>query len=226
MTYACRENYYWSVTLSVRGSGRRQSECRWKPVQTLHLNARGIALVGSRGPKRRHRLIRHFNQLICSKIRITSTQTYYLCYCLLSATIKPRHKSHLIFQFTESQTSNNVVAKAELNVFVHSRSFLRAREMRLPENLGFIDIEIAKVLHGSHKIVFDTIRNVSLPDAGSDGEFKQLNITQMVAEWFSSYETSHGLAIKIYSSVTGDPLPHKIVALDAENLATVSLIGF
>lgn len=131
----------------------------------------------------------------------------------------------MFFQFTESQESNNVVAKAELNLFVHSKSFLRARDM-LPENLGFIDIEIAKVLHGSHKIVFDTIRNVSLPDAGSDGEFKQLNITQMVAEWFSSYETSHGLAIKIYSSATGEQLPHKIVALDAENFSTVSLIGF
>lgn len=98
--------------------------------------------------------------------------------------------------------------------------------MRLPENLGFIDIEIAKVLHGSHKIVFDTIRNVSIPDAIGDGEFKQLNITQMAAEWFSNYETSHGLAIKIFSATTGDPLPHKIVALDAENLSTVSLIAF
>lgn len=119
-----------------------------------------------------------------------------------------------------------MVAKAELNIFVHSKSFLRSRDMRFPENLGFIDIEIAKVLHGSHKIVFDTIRNISIPDAGSDGEFKQLNITQMVAEWFSCYETSHGLAIKIFSSATGDPLPHKIVALDAENFSTVSLIVF
>ena len=143
----------------------------------------------------------------------------------LSAAIKSRHKSHLIFQFTESQQINNAVAQAVLNMFVHSKMFLRSIDISLPKSLQYIDIEIAKVLQGSqHKIIVETFRNISIPDvAGSDGQFVQLNITQMVAEWFSSHDTSHGMAVKIIASKSGAPLPHKIVSLDAENFTTVSL---
>lgn len=141
-----------------------------------------------------------------------------------TATIKPRHKSHLIFQFTESQEMNNAVASAVLNIYVHSRKFLRASDMHLPKNLRLIDIEIAKVVKGSHKSVFKTFRNVSLPDVPGEGEFVKLNITQMVAEWFGSSDTSHGLAVKIFASKSGEPQQqsHRIVSLDAENLSTVS----
>lgn len=119
----------------------------------------------------------------------------------------------------------NAVAQAVLNIFVHSKKFLRSTDLSLPKSLQFIDIEIAKVLQGSqHKIVFETFRNISIPDvAGSDGQFVQLNITDMVAEWFMSEETSHGMAVKIIASKSGAPLPHKIVSLDAEKSDTVSL---
>lgn len=118
---------------------------------------------------------------------------------------------------------NNVVSQAILNVFVHSKKHLRSTDLQLPKNLRLIDIEIAKVLQGSqHKMIFETFRNISLPDGGNDGEFVQLNITQMVGEWFSSHETSHGMAIKIIASKSGATLPHKIVSLDADNFTTVS----
>jgi hypothetical protein len=118
---------------------------------------------------------------------------------------------------------NNVVSQAFLNVFVHSKRYLRSTDMQLPKNLRFIDIEIGKVLQGSqHKKNFETFRNLSVPDGGNDGDFVQLNVTQMVAEWFLSEETSHGMVIKITASKSGAPLPHKIVSLDAENFATVS----
>lgn len=120
---------------------------------------------------------------------------------------------------------NNVVSQAILNIFVHSKKHLRTMD-QLPKNVRLIDIEIAKVLQGSqHKMIFETFRNISLPDGGNDGEFVQLNITQMVAEWFSSHETSHGMAIKIIASKSGATLPHKIVSLDADNFTTVSVIA-
>lgn len=146
------------------------------------------------------------------------------CFVLVSATVKPRHKSHLVYQFTESQEMNNVVSQATLNIFVYSRKYLRSSDLQLPKNFRLIDIEVAKVLQGSqHKMIFETFRNISIPDGGgSDGDYVQLNITDLVSEWFSSRETSHGLSVKIIASRTGAALPHKIVSLDAENFSTVS----
>lgn len=121
---------------------------------------------------------------------------------------------------------NNAVMLATLNLFVHSKRHLRLTDLQLPKNLRLIDIEIAKVLQGSqHKMIFETFRNISVPDTANDGEFVQLNITEMVAEWFSSHETSHGMSVKIVGSRTGTTLPHKIVSLDAEDVATVSLLS-
>lgn len=119
---------------------------------------------------------------------------------------------------------NNAVSHAVLNLYVHSKNFLRSSDTSLPKSLQFIDIEIAKVLQGSqHKIIFETFRNISIPDVtNKDGQFVQLNITDMVAEWFSSHETAHGMAVKIIASKSGAPMPHKIVSLDAENFTTVS----
>lgn len=144
---------------------------------------------------------------------------------LLSATVKVRHKAQLVFQFTESQEMNNAVAQATLNLYVHSKKYLRSEDMQLPKNLRFIDIEIAKVLQGSqHKMIFETFRNISLPDGGNDGEFIKLNITQMVAEWFMSHETSHGMAVKVTAAKSGLVLPHNVVSLDSENFITVSRV--
>lgn len=118
---------------------------------------------------------------------------------------------------------NNVVSQAFLNIFVHSKRYLRSSDMQLPKNLRFVDIEIGKVLQGSqHKKNFETFRNLSVPDGGNDGDFVQLNVTQMVAEWFLSEETLHGMVIKITASKSGALLTHKIVSLEAENFATVS----
>lgn len=142
---------------------------------------------------------------------------------LFSDIVKPRHKSHLFFQFTESEEMNNVVAQATLNIFVHSKRYLKVSDFQLPKNLRLIDIEIANILKGSqHKIIFKTFRNISLPETGSDGEYVQLNITEMVGEWFQSLEKSHGMAIKIFASKTGATLPHKIMSLDADDFKTVS----
>lgn len=149
--------------------------------------------------------------------------SFDLCFRVVSASVKPRHKSHLVFQFTESQETNNVVAQAILNVFVHSKAFLRSNDVQLPKSLRCIDIEIGKILQGSqHKLIFKTFLNISVPDDGNDGEYAQLNITDMVAKWFLSHETSHGMSVKIFSSETGQALPHRFVSLDAENFSTVS----
>ena len=61
-----------------------------------------------------------------------------------------------------------------------------------------------------------------MPDGTGDGDFVQLNITDMVAEWFASFQTSHGLSVKILASKNSETLPHKVVSLDADNFATVS----
>jgi hypothetical protein len=139
------------------------------------------------------------------------------------ASVKPRHKSHLVFQFTESQETNNVVAQAILNVFVHSKTYLRSNDVQFPKSLRNIDIEIGKILQGSqHKLVFNTFQNISVPDDGNEGQYVHLNITEMVAKWFVSHEAAHGMSVKIFSSENGQPLPHKLLSLDAENLSTVS----
>lgn len=142
---------------------------------------------------------------------------------LLSAAIKPRHKTHLVFTFTEAQEMNNIVIQATLNLFVHSKRYLRTNDVQVPKNLQLIDIEIAKVLQGSqHKKIFETFRNISIPDGENDGEFVQLNITDMVSDWFLSHETSHGMAVKIVATRTGSNLPHRVVSIDADDIATVS----
>lgn len=140
------------------------------------------------------------------------------------ATIKPRHKSHMIFQFTESQEMNNIVSQATLNLFLHSRKYLRSlTDSQIPKNLRCVDIEIARILQGSqHKLIFETFRNISVPDDGNDGDYVQLNVTDLVAEWFSSQETSHSLSVKIIECKSGTTMPHKIVGLDVESFATVS----
>lgn len=159
---------------------------------------------------------------ICVSSDFNDLYIFFLSF-LVSATVKPRHKSHLVYQFTESQEMNNVVSQATLNIFVYSKNYLRSTDVQLQKNARLIDIEIAKVLQGSqHKMIFETFRNISIPDGGNDGEYVQLNITDMVAEWFSSHETSHGLSVKIIASRTGAALPHKTVSLDAENFSTVS----
>lgn len=118
---------------------------------------------------------------------------------------------------------NNLVAQATLNLFVRSRTYMRLHDMQLPKNLKYIDIEISKVLYNSHhKIAFETFHNISVPDKENDGEFVPLNITEMVAEWFSSQETSHAMAIRVIGSTTGNVLQHRIVSINDQDFATVS----
>lgn len=122
---------------------------------------------------------------------------------------------------------NNAVAHATLNLFVHSRTYMKQHEMQLPKSLKFIDIEVAKVLHSSqHKITFKIFRNISVPEKDNDGEFVPLNITEMVAEWFSSQEKTHAMAVKVFGSATGNVLQHKIVSINVQDFATVSWIQY
>lgn len=138
-----------------------------------------------------------------------------------SAVVKLRHRSNLVFQFTESQKLNNFVSLATLNIFVHGKKSLKSSDT---QNVQSIDIEIAKVLQRSpHKRVFETFHNISFPES-SDGDYLQFNITELVAEWFASDETSHVMAIKIVDSKTGEILPHKIISLESDNYVTVSIV--
>ena len=140
------------------------------------------------------------------------------------AAVKARHKWHLIFAFTENQESNNAVLQATLHLFVHSRKYLIANEIEHPPNLKFIDIEIAKILKGAqHKMIFDVFHNISIPESG-DGRYVQLNITDLVTEWFHNHDTSHGIVVKILSPRTGAQLSHQIVTLNADDLIRVSTI--
>jgi hypothetical protein len=130
--------------------------------------------------------------------------------------IKPRHKTHLIYQFTDSQKSNNLVAVATLNLYIYSKISLKSLDLKT------VDIEIATVLKSSpHKRTFNTFRNISIPENQESGYF-QFNITELVSEWFSSRDESHAIVLKITDSSTGESLPHKIVSLDIENFETVS----
>lgn len=148
--------------------------------------------------------------------------SFFFSRCI--AAIKPRHKWHLIFTFTENQKTNNAVLQATLHIFVHSRKFLLANSIEHPQNLKFIDIEIAQILKGAkHTRLFDAFRNISLPE-GDDGHYVELNVTALVTEWFHNHESSHGIVIKILSSQNGVQLPHRVVNLNLDDLSKVSKI--
>lgn len=135
--------------------------------------------------------------------------------------VKPRHKTHLVFQFTESQKNNNLIALATMNIFINSKSCFKSLDVK---NIQTIDIEVAKVLKFSpHKRYFTTFRNISVPES-RDGKYFQFNITELVADWFSSRDESHTMVLEIKDSKTGDNLPHKIISFDTENFETVSKI--
>lgn len=105
---------------------------------------------------------------------------------------------------------------------MHSRKFLLANSIDHPQNLKFIDIEIAQILKGAkHTRFFDAFRNISLPE-GDDGHYVELNVTGLVKEWFHSHEPSYGMVIKILSSHNGEQLPHRVVNLSTEDLNKVS----
>jgi hypothetical protein len=130
--------------------------------------------------------------------------------------IKPRHKTHLIYQFTESQKANNLVAVATLNLYIYSKISLKSLDLKT------VDIEIATVLKSSsHKRTFNTFRNITIPE-NQESRYFQFNITELVSEWFSSRDESHAIVLKVTDSSTGDSLPHKIISLDIENFETVS----
>lgn len=114
--------------------------------------------------------------------------------------------------------------QATLHLFVHSRAFLTASGIEHPPNLEMIDIEIAKVLKSNtHKIVFKTFVNVSVPMEG-EGRFVQLNITELVTEWFQHHEKSHGIVVKVTAPGTKTALSHRIVALNADDFIKVTFV--
>jgi hypothetical protein len=138
-----------------------------------------------------------------------------------AAAVKYRHKSHLSFAFGENQESNNVVVYAALNVFVHSRKFLLANNVRDVAELQRVDIEISEILSSEkHKLLFRTFHNLSLPEHG-EGVLMQLNITELVAKWWAHHDMSHGINVKVTSSADGSKVSNRVVVLDAEDMIKV-----
>lgn len=166
--------------------------------------------------------VKSFSHPFDALFLVSSTFSHSLFLLCCIAAIKPRHKWHLIFTFTENQKTNNAVLQATLHIFVHSRKFLLANSIEHPQNLKFIDIEIAQILKGAkHTRIFDAFRNVSLHEDG-EGHYIELNVTSLVTEWFHSNEQSHGIVVKIFSSHDGSSLPHRVVNLNLEDLNKVS----
>ena len=144
-----------------------------------------------------------------------------------TANAKARHKTYLRFTFDENQENNNAVVHASLNLFLNSRKYLIAKNIHSGSNfLKGIDIEIHQMLETErHTSLFDVFKNYSIPENG-DGQYLQLNVTGLVAKWFRSHNTTHGIVIKVKSSIDGTPLSHNFVSLDTGNFLKVSLIFF
>lgn len=103
---------------------------------------------------------------------------------------------------------------------------MHANNIQYPKNLNAIDIEVAKILAGGkHKRIFDVYRNIIIPDNDhddADGKYVQLNITDLVSEWFHSQDTSHDISIKIMSSTADQQqLPHRFIALNSDDIMKV-----
>lgn len=109
---------------------------------------------------------------------------------------------------------------ASLNIFLNSRKFLNSKN--IPNDLTGIDIEIHQTLEtGRHTALFEVFPNFTIPEMG-DGQYVQLNVTTLVSKWFHSHNTTHGIVIKIKSSVDGSALSHNVVSLDGGNNLKVS----
>jgi hypothetical protein len=142
-------------------------------------------------------------------------------FSLSIAAVKYRHKSHLAFSFGESQESNNMVVQASLNLFVHSRKYLLANNVRDAANLKSINVEVAEILSGEkHKWTFGVFENITVPEYG-EGVYVQLNVTELIDKWFHHHENTHGLNVKVTSGADGSKVPNKVVVLDAEDLIKV-----
>lgn len=118
---------------------------------------------------------------------------------------------------------------ASLNLFLNSRSYLIAKNIDGGSDVKAVDIEIHQMLETErHTSLFEVFTNYSIPENG-DGRYLQLNVTGLVTKWFHSHNTTHGVVIKVKSSVDGAPLSHNFVSLDKGNLLKVSLcllLGF
>ncbi|XP_070504724.1 growth/differentiation factor 8 [Chironomus tepperi] len=136
-------------------------------------------------------------------------------YAFPKSASKARHKNYLKFTFDESQENNNAVVHASLNIFLNSRKFLNSKN--IPNDLTAIDIEIHQTLEtGRHTALFEVFPNYTIPETG-DGQYLQLNVTTLVSKWFHSHNTTHGIVIKVKSSVDGSALSHNFVSLDGGN---------
>jgi hypothetical protein len=132
----------------------------------------------------------------------------------------------LYFQFLENQETNNLVAQATLYLYVHSDKWWRSSK-HSPKNIKMIDIEISKVLNGPYKEIVEVFRNITIPDINENGHYIQLNITNMVGEWFANHNMTHGMAVKVTTS-NGTISSHslqKIVSLDPSSQTVSSFIS-
>lgn len=112
--------------------------------------------------------------------------------------------------------------QATLYIFVHSKKYLIANEIKHPSNLEFIDVKIEKILKNSHfKSEYRVFRDISIPEYG-DGHYIELDVTKLVTEWFSSHEDNHTIIVKILSPHNGDQLTHKIISLSVDDAVKVS----
>lgn len=112
---------------------------------------------------------------------------------------------------------------ASLNIFLNSRKFLNSKN--IPNDLAGIDIEIHQTLEtGRHTALFEVYPNFTIPETG-DGQYVQLNVTTLVSKWFHSHNTTHGIVIKIKSSLDESILSHNFVSLDGGNNLKVSFLN-
>jgi hypothetical protein len=136
-----------------------------------------------------------------------------------------RHKSRFVFTFSENQESNNAVAHAALNLFIRSRNYLQLLNDTKLQQIKYINIEVARILQtSSHKLVFKLFKDIAVPNNENGGEYVQLDITKLVAEWFRSTDKSHAIAIKIMPTNADTQLPHKIAVFDVDDVEKVRTV--
>lgn len=151
---------------------------------------------------------------------------------LLIATPKIRHQHRhlpLYFQFEQRQETNNVVAQAIIHLYVHSEQWLRVNELTVWKQLvnhPTLNIDLFKLLQvSSNKNTFQSLfghfSNISIPSREQHGHYIQIDVTNMVSEWFLHPQSTHGLLIKINTS-SDTQGAHKIVATDPSHSETVS----
>ena len=158
------------------------------------------------------------------------TELFFLFFIIATPKIRHQHRHlPLYFQFEQRQETNNVVAQAIFHLYVHSEQWLRANEFTVWKQLvnhPTLNIDIFKLLQvSSNKNTFQSLfghfSNISIPNRDQHGHYIQIDVTNMVSEWFLHPQSTHGLLIKINTS-SDTQGAHKIVATDPSHSETVS----